>query len=82
MYITAPSGPLKRSLVISNVDFSGVDVPRVKAAFRDALRASTLSAMIRNYSSLVSRREESIRRAQAFVFVPFSGQGHVLGRGG
>ena len=82
MYITAPSGPLKRSLVISNVDFRGVDVPRVKAAFSDALRASTLSAMIRNYSSLVSRREESARRARAFVFVPFSGQGHVLGRGG
>ena len=82
MYITAPSGPLKRTLVISNVDFRGVAVRRVKAAFSDALRASTLSAMVRDYSSLVSRREESVRRAQAFVFVPFSGQGHLLGRGG
>ena len=82
MYITAPSGPLKRTLVISNVDFRGVAVRRVKAAFSDALRASTLSAMVRDYSSLVSRREESVRLARAFVFVPFSGQGHVLGRGG
>ena len=79
MYITAPSGPLKRTLVISNVDFRGVAVRRVKAAFSDALRASTLSAMVRDYSSLVSRREESVRLARAFVFVPFSGQGHVLG---
>ena len=82
MYITAPSGPLKRTLVISNVDFRGVAVRRVKAAFSDALRASTLSTMIRDYHSLVSRREESVRLARAFVFVPFSGQGHVLGRGG
>ena len=68
---------------IAGVDFRIVKVRGVKAAFSDTLRTlrttRSLSAMIRDYHSLVSRREESVRRAKAFVFVPFSGQGHVLG---
>ena len=87
MYITdsVGEGPLREGTrTISGVDFRIVKVREVKAAFSDALRmlrtTRSLSSMIRDYSSLKRCRDESIRRAQASV--PFSGQGHVLGRGG
>jgi len=87
MYITdsVGEGPLREGTrTISGVDFRIVKVREVKAAFSDALRTlrttRSLSGMIRDYSSLQRCRDESIRRAQASV--PFSGQGHVLGRGG
>ena len=86
MYITdsVGEGPLREGTrTISGVDFRIVKVREVKAAFSDALRTlrttRSLSGMICDYSSLQRCRDESIRRAQASV--PFSGQGHVLGRG-
>ena len=87
MYITdsVGEGPLREGTrTISGVDFRIVKVREVKAAFSDALRTlrttRSLSGTIRDYSSLQRCRDESMRRAQASV--PFSGQGHVLGRGG